>query len=140
MYLPEFINAVKGEGLDLDAAVRQAAIELPAAVQALGEAADQRAIPVLLEGLEASNIAIARASALGLARLHNNRYVPAIIAACARFSRDERPIIAKALFYFDSSPARRAAGSIVENRQLVERWQKEADHRGWKNAMRDSLR
>ena len=139
-YRPEFLKVVREGGFDLDDALQLAAIELPGTLEALGEAADARAYPLLLDGLYSPNIAIVRASAFGLARLHENAAALPIIAACARFSKDERPIIAKALLYFDSQSARSAAASIIGNRPLLERWRKEAAERGWRNAMRDSLR
>lgn len=63
-----------------------------------------------------------------------------ILLACVRFSRGERLVIAKSLLYFDGPVARRAAWSIIYDRQLLDRWQKEADKRGSKNTTRDNLR
>lgn len=136
-YRPEFVRLVQEHGLDLTVALREAALELPSSVEALGEAADPRSFSILLHGLDSPNIMIVRAAAFGLARLHDNSGIQPIIAACTRLPLEERRMVAKALLYFDSS-AQRAAETIIADRRLFERWQAEVKRRGWKGAMRDN--
>jgi HEAT repeat protein len=139
-YRAEFFRAVKKQQLEFNVALHQAAIELPGTVEALAEAADMRAFPTLVQGLRSPNIAIVRAAAFGLARLHDNTGIAPIISACARLPRQERPLVGKSLLYFDSSVAQRRAESIIEDHALLERWRDEANQRGWKRVMRDNLR
>jgi HEAT repeat protein len=140
IYRPEFVRYIQEHGLDLTVALREATSELPGSVEALGEAADPRSSSILLHGLDSPNAMIVRAAAFGLARLHENSGIQPIIAACLRFPREERRIIAKALLYFESTSAERAAKKIIADQQLIQRWQVEAKRRGWKGAMRDSGR
>jgi HEAT repeat protein len=139
-YRPEFLRAVREQQLEFNVALQQAAIELPGAIEALAEAADKRAFPTLVQGLGSLNIAIVRAAAFGLARLHDNAGIAPIISVCARLSPQERPLVGKSLLYFDSAAARREAESTIGDSALLERWREEAKQRGWKRAMRDSLR
>lgn len=134
---PDFIAWAQTHNLALSDALRKAAIELPAAVEALGEAADSRALPILLRGLTSPNGCIVRTSAFGLARLHNTVAIEPIIRACKTLGREEPLLMAKALLYFDSGTAQRAAESIIADPALVRNWRMEVKRRGWKSAMRD---
>jgi len=69
--------------------LRRAAIELPAAVEALGEAADHRALAILLRGLSSPNGCVVRTSAFALARVHDAIAVERIIEACKTLRREE---------------------------------------------------
>lgn len=133
----EFIAWARAHNVTLSDALRRAAIELPAAVEALGEAADHRALAILLRGLSSPNGCIVRTSAFGLARLHDSIAVETIIKACNTLRLEERPLTAKALLYFHSRRAQRAAESIIGDSVLVRRWRIEVKRRGWKSAMRD---
>jgi HEAT repeat protein len=133
----EFIAWARAHNLALSDALRRAVIELPAAVEALGEAADRRALAILLRGLSSPNGCVVRTSAFALARLHDTIAVELIIRACNTLRREERPLTAKALLYFNSSGAQRAAESIIADPVLVRSWRIEVNRRGWKSAMRD---
>jgi len=135
-----FLSWVRQHGGDLDSALWQATFDLPAAVEALGEAADARSRPVFLQGLNSPNILIVFAAALGLARLQDHKAVPAIIAAAKRERHEERSMIAKTLLYFADSEAQHAAERLVGDPVRIQRWRVEVSRRGWKAAMRDSGR
>jgi HEAT repeat protein len=133
----ELVVWAQAHNLSLSNTLRRAAIELPAAVEALGEAADPRALAILLLGLNSPNTCTVRTSAFGLARLHDPVAVEPIIRACSKLSTAERPLTAKALFYFGTYRAQQAAKSIIADTTLMRSWRIEAKHRGWKSAMRD---
>lgn len=118
-------------------AIRMATIELPAAVEALGEAADHRSLPILLRGLDSPNVLVVREAAFGLARLHDPTAVQPITESCKRLTPDERPLVAKALLYFEGRAARRAAESMIADPERVRRWRAEVKRNGWRAAMRD---
>jgi hypothetical protein len=63
--------------------------------------------------------------------------VEKIIEACKTLRREERPLTAKALLYFDNHGAQRAAESIIADPVLDRSWRIEVKRRGWKSAMRD---
>jgi hypothetical protein len=132
-----FLSWVRQHGGGLDSALWQATFDLPAAVEALGEAADPRSRPVFLQGLNSPNILIVFAAALGLARLQDDKAVPAIIAAAEREPPEERSMIAKTLLYFANSDAQHAAERLVNDPVRFQRWRVEVRKRGWKAAMRD---
>ena len=133
----ELVVWAQAHNVALSDALRRAAIELPASVEALGEAADYRALPILLRGLSSPDAYVVRTSAFGLARLHDTVAVEPIIQACNTLRREERPLTAKALLYFDSHRGQRAADSIIADPALVRRWRFDVKRRGWKLAMRD---
>lgn len=118
-------------------AIGKATIELPAAVEALGEAADRRSLPILLRGLDSPNVLVVREAAFGLARLHDRTTVQPIIEACRRLTPEERPLVAKSLLYFDDRGALKAAASMIADRERVRRWREEVRRKGWTTAMRD---
>ena len=132
-----FLSWVRKHGGDLDSAMWQATFDLPAAVEALGEAADARSRLVFLQGLHSPNILIVFAAALGLARLQDDKAVPAIIAAAKREQDEERSMISKALLYFANSEAQRAAERLIGDPVRIQRWRADVERRGWKAAMRD---
>lgn len=132
-----FIHWVRQHDVDLDSALWQATFDMPAAVEALGEADDRRSRPILLQGLKSPNILVVFAAALGFARLQDNGAVPSIIDAAKREPRKERRMIAKALLYFPTSKAQRAAERLVSEPVLIQRWRLEVKKRGYKMAMRD---
>lgn len=107
-------------------AVWLATIELPAAVEALGETADRRSVPILLRGLRSPNYFIVNEAAFGLARSGDPKAIKAIIRACERLGPDERWFTARALLYFDGREARRAAEQMIANPELLERWREES--------------
>jgi HEAT repeat protein len=110
---------------DLQGAVWLGTVELPAAVEALGETADRRSFPILLRGLHSRNFFIVNEAALGLAHLSNPKTVKAIISACKRLSADERPWVAKTLLYFDTPQAQRAAEQLIADPVLLARWREQ---------------
>ena len=132
-----FLSWVRQHGGDLDSALSQATFDLPAAVEALGESADPRSRSIFLHGLNSPNILIVFAAALGLARLQDDKAVPAIIAAAEREPPEERSMIAKTLLYFANSEAQHAAERLVGDPARIQRWRVEVRKRGWKAAMRD---
>jgi HEAT repeat protein len=134
----DFLSWVRRNGGEVTSASWQAAFALPAAVEALGEAADPRSRPIFLRGLSSPNILIVFASALGLARLQDGIAVPAIIAAAEREPPEERSMIAKTLLYFPSSEAQYAAERLISDPVRLERWRADVIRRGWKAAMRDN--
>jgi hypothetical protein len=107
-------------------AVWLATIELPAAVEALGETADRRSLPILLRGLRSPNYFIVNEAAFGLARLGDPKTIKVIIRACERLGPDERRFTARALLYFDRREAQRAAEQMIANPELLERWREES--------------
>jgi hypothetical protein len=133
-----FINLVRLHNIDLESALQKATFDMPAAVEALGEADDRRSRPIFLQGLKSPNILVVFAAALGLARLQDSQAVPAIIIAATREPCEERPMIAKALLYFSSSKAQRAAERLIADPILLQRWRAEVKERGWRRAMRDA--
>lgn len=133
----DFIAWARAHDMTLSDALRTAAIELPAAVEALGEAADHRALAILLRGLSSPNSCIVQTSAFGLARLHDTDAVEPIIRACNTLRREDRLPTAKSLLYFDSGRAQQAADSLIADPVLVRSWRIEVKRRGWKSAMRD---
>jgi HEAT repeat protein len=136
-YPLELIAWARAHNVALSDALRSAAIELPAAIEALGEAADHRALAIFLRGLRSPNGCIVRTSAFGLARLHDSIAIEPIVEACKMRRREERPLTAKALLYFDKHGAQGAAESIIADPALVRSWRIEVKRRGWKSAMRD---
>jgi hypothetical protein len=133
----EFIAWARAHNVALSDALRRAAIELPAAVEALGEAGDHRALAIFLRGLRSPNGCIVRTSAFSLARLHDPIAIEPIVEACNTRRREERPLTAKALLYFSEQGAQRAAESMIADPVLLRRWRIEVKRRGWKLAMRD---
>lgn len=109
-------------GVPLIQRIRAVTIELPAAVEALGEAADRRSAPILLRGLESPNVLVVREAAFGLARLHDTAAVQPIIAACRRSDPEERPWIARSLLYFHSKKAQQAANAMIADPARLQRW------------------
>lgn len=69
------ISWAQSNDVEITAAVRLAAIEAPAAVQALGEAGDPRALPILLRSLRSPDCYVVSEAAFGVARLHDIRAV-----------------------------------------------------------------
>jgi hypothetical protein len=132
----QLIAWAQGHGVAFSDALRTAAIELPGTIEALGEAADHRALKILLRGLKSPDGCIVRTSAFGLARLHDPIAIEPIIEACNSRPREERPLTAKAVLYFHSPDAQRATDFMIDP-VLVRRWRIEVNHRGWKFAMRD---
>jgi HEAT repeat protein len=112
----------QARGLSPMQAIRKSTIELPAAVEALGEAADQRSLPILLRGLESPNVLVVREAAFGLARLQDATTVEPIITACRRLDPAERPWVAKSLLYFRSRKAQRAAVAMIADPERLRRW------------------
>lgn len=110
---------------DLQNVLWMATVELPAAVEALGETADQRSSPILLDGLRSRNVFIVNEAALGLARFGDPKAVKAIIAACERVSADERPCVARALLDFETPQAQQAAEQLIANPELLARWREQ---------------
>jgi HEAT repeat protein len=139
--LPSFTAAfaswVERHGGETATAMRRATFDLPAAVEALGESGDPRSFSILIRGLNSPNILVVMAAALGLARLHDDRAVPAIIAACERLPAEEGKLVAKALLYFATPAAQRAAERLVADPARIKRWRADVDRLGWKGAMRD---
>jgi hypothetical protein len=120
-------------------ALWRATFDAPAAVEALGEAADKRSQPALLEGLKSPNILVEFAAALGLARLQDAASVAAIVAAAKRRrTPEERRMLAKVLLYFPDSLAQKTSERLIHNPVLLLRWRQEVGRRGWRRAMRDT--
>ena len=134
---PAFTHWVREHGTNPDSALWQAAFDMPADVEALGEADDRESRPILLQGLKSPNILVVFAASLGLARLQDSSSVPAIIVAARREPRMERRMIAKALLYFPTTEAQRAAERLTGDPVLIRRWRAEVKKRGFKMAMRD---
>lgn len=134
---PAFTHWVREHGANLDSALWQAAFDMPADVEALGEANDRESRPILLQGLKSPNILVVFAASLGLARLQDSSSVLAIIVAARREPRMERRMIAKALLYFPTTEAQRAAERLTGDPALIRRWRAEVKKRGFKMAMRD---
>lgn len=132
-----FVHWVQQHDVDLDTTLWQATFDMPGAVEALGEAGDQRSRPIFLRGLKSPNILVVFAAALGLARLQDNKAVPSIIVAAKREPYEERRMIAKALLYFSTPKAQHAAERLVGDPVLIQCWRVEVKKRGWKKAMRD---
>ena len=112
----------QARGVPLIQGIRTATIELPAAVEALGEAADRRSLPIFLRGLESPNVLIVREAAFGLARLHDTAAVEPIMTACKRLDAEERPWVAKSLLYFHSKKAQKAASAMIADPARLQRW------------------
>ncbi len=134
---PAFSHWVREHGANLDSALWQAAFDMPATIEALGEANDQESRPIFLQGLKSPNILVVFAASLGLARLQDNSSVPEIILAAKREPRKERRMIAKTLLYFPTTRAQRAAERLTGDPSLIRRWRAEVKKRGYKMAMRD---
>jgi hypothetical protein len=137
-YRPKFLELVQERGLEFGLALQQSAFELPAAVEALGEAGDPRSFSLFVEVLHSPNVMIVRAAAFGLARLHDNSGIQPIAAACSLLPLEDRRMIAKSLLYFDSHMAQKRARTMIADRRLFERWQAEVRRRDWKRAMQDT--
>lgn len=136
--IPEGIRSwAQAHGVTISQAVRLATIEFPAAVEALGETADNRSLPILLRGLDSPNFFVVRAAAFGLARLHSALAVKPIIKACKRLNSGLRPLVAKSLFYFGNKEAQRAAGILIGDPDRTRRWRAEVIRKGWSSALRD---
>ena len=118
--------------------MQQSVFDFPAAVEALGEAADVRSRPLFLRALNSPNVLVVFEAALGLARLHEESASVAIIAAAGRtWSSTERQVIAKSLLYFANSKAQVEAERLVNDPSLLHRWRKEVNERGWRRAIDD---
>jgi hypothetical protein len=123
--------------VEITAALRLAAIEVPATVEALGEAGDPRALPILLRGLRSPDCYLVSEAAFGLARLHDIRAVDALIQAARTNIQEVRLAIAKALLYFDSAEARSAAESLIDDPDRLRRWRADVAARGWRSLTKD---
>lgn len=123
---PQLHNEIRAwaqaHGVSLIQGIRTATIELPAAVEALGEAVDRRSLPIFLRGLESPNVLIIREAAFGLARLHDSAAVQPIITVCRRLDPAERPWVAKSLLYFHSKKAQKAASAMIADPARLQRW------------------
>jgi HEAT repeat protein len=105
-------------------------------VEALGEAADRRSLPILLRGLKSPNVLVVREAAFGLARLQDTTTVEPIITACTRLDPGERPWVAKSLLYFRTRKAQRAASAMIADPERLRRWRTEVNR---EESMRTSL-
>lgn len=140
--MPPLTNAFKSwvrrHGITLDSAMQQSVFDMPASVEALGEAADPRSQPILLRALNAPNVLVVFAGSLGLARLQVDQSITAIAAAARHTSAPkERRMIAKSLLYFANSEAQQAAERLIKDPDLIKRWREEVSRRSWTKAMRD---
>jgi hypothetical protein len=115
--------------VEITAALRLAAIEMPAAIEALGEAGDPRALKILLRGLRSPDCYVVSDAAFGLARLHDIRAVDELIQAAQTNIQEVRLAIAKALLNFDSAQARNAAESLIDDPDRLRRWRAEVEAR-----------
>ena len=111
--------------IDLQRALWLGTVELPAAVEALGETGDRRSSRIPLRGLHSRNFFTVNEAALGLARLGDPKVIKAIIATCKRLSVDERQSVARALLFVDTPEAPRAAEQLIANRELLARWREQ---------------
>ena len=138
--IPEEIRSwAQAHGVTISPAIRLATIEFSTAVEALGETADGRSLPILLRGLDSPNFFVVRAAAFGLARLHTALAVKPIIKACKRLNPGLRPMVAKSLLYFDNKEAQRAAGVLIGDPDRTRRWRAEVIRKGWTSALRDPV-
>lgn len=119
------INWIGLHRTDLQSALWLATVELPAAVEALGETADRRSFSILLRGLRSQNYFVIIESALGLARLGDPKAVKPIIDTCKRLDPEARPSVARALLYFDIPQAQGAAERLIDNRALLIHWREQ---------------
>ena len=118
-------NWVRRHRTDLQSALWLATIELPAAVEALGEMADPRSFRILLRGLRSPDYFVVSESALGLGRLGDPKAIKPIIAACKRLDRKARPSVARGLLYFDTLEAQTAAEQMIDNSALLAHWREQ---------------
>jgi hypothetical protein len=126
----------QARGVPFIQAISTAAIELPGAVEALGEAEDRRSLPIFLRGLQSPNVLVVREAALGLARLHDTAVAEPIITACRRLDPAERPWVAKSLLYFHSKKAQRAASAMIADPARLQRWRADVNR---EEAMRTTV-
>lgn len=108
--------------------IRRAMFDVPGAVEALALTKDKRAVPILLQALQSSNLLVVREGALGLARMHETPAIPRIITACQGLGPEDKPWLARSLLYFHSKSAQETAGSMIGDLARLELWNAEVDH------------
>ena len=99
----------------------------PAKVLYLAQTDDPRGIPVLRKALLSNDFAIQINGAKGLAALHDENSVPALIAACNKASVDVAKELAESLVFFnDKAAAAEAAKFLTANQIQTLRVRKES--------------
>jgi hypothetical protein len=118
-YSAALLNWAASEKAEPGAAAAKAFQEYPMDVYLLGLSGDQRAIPILLQGLEATNFLVIYRSAWGLARLRHVPAVRPIIAAADRQPEAGAQLIARTLVLFNDPEAQAAADRLIPDKQLL---------------------
>ncbi len=108
--------------------IRRAMFDVPGAVEAVALTKDRRAVPILLQALQSSNLLVVREGALGLARMRETPAIPRIIIACQGLGPEDKPWLARSLLYFHSKSAQETAGSMIDDSARLRLWNVEIDH------------
>ncbi len=112
---PKFLSWCSERQLDPWNATNAALYEWPMGVAAAAFARDPRLAPAFERGLKASNYMIVVHSALGLAVLQDEQWIPHIIEAAKRVPAALRKTVAKPLLLFDSPIARNASRELIDD-------------------------
>ena len=106
---PAFIRWSESQGQTSEYELAQIDIVDSAAVSQLGDTGDLRAVPILRRGLTSNVYLIQVQSAIGLAALHDEDSVQAIVSLCEKDPTEVRKALAAgALVYFESAVAQAA--------------------------------
>jgi len=105
--------------------------EDPARILALGMAADPRAIPILLKGLESPNPMVAAFAARGLARLQERSAIPHIVRSAESRPRLAGEPIAQWLYFFEDADATAAANRLIADPELRAVYEAYAAEKGY---------
>ena len=117
---PSFLEWARLNGISPNASAQAQLTLEPAKVTLLAITGDPRGTLILLKGLNSPNYLIKAAAAKGLARLRQRDAIPAIIAAADSVPSSVKPLIARALVFFDDSRAQIAAERLIPDKPVLE--------------------
>lgn len=126
----EFIEWCKDRHLDPQVVAQRSVYAYAADVKHLARAEDERAVPILTQGLKSPNYLIVVASAQGLALLKESRALPEILQAVDRVPMDIRRGLALTLLVFDDPVAQATAEKYIGDRVKVRELRKVLSEKG----------
>jgi hypothetical protein len=100
-----FLNWAKNRNLTSDEACREATLDIPGKFRPLADTGDQRAIPVLQEGLKARNSLIQGIAASGLVLTRDRDAITFVIEAIERAPQEQARLLADILIESDDPRA-----------------------------------
>jgi hypothetical protein len=129
-YTQDFLAWAASKHLDPHAAAERTLYEDPTEVRMLAAAGVRDANSLLLAGLKSPNSFVVAISAKGLAKDQDLDAVQPIVEACEKASPADAELIAKALVYFPTEGAQKAAERFIPNPILLNSLREKAKREG----------